>query len=210
MDTSELCGALLLQYPVSSRWNDDPYVVMFQSVLVQNTSWKCVITTCASMTVELIPSSIDALDVSELESQIRSCGFCKRKALTIKSLTSWYIGHSCNSDLIREMEYLALLDELTSLPGVGRETSDVILCYAFGFPVVVIDAYLRAIAGRVCGFTGDDNALRGKLEYVRSQGVDACGRFHRAVLEHGISVCGRTPKCDGCCFAERCEYNRKK
>ena len=204
MDPCELYRVLLGRYPVPPVWSEDPYVVMVQSVMVQNTSWGSVISTCARMGNLIRPSEIARMRSEELEDHIRACGFCKRKAAAILSLTDWYSRYGFVPGEVSAVSPETLLTELLAIRGIGRETADVILCYAFGFPVIVIDAYLRVLLRHIGVIFGDDDDIRAYLEPVRSMGTDACRMFHRAVLEHSITVCGRKPKCEACALRDFC------
>ena len=75
----ELYQMLLAAYGKPRWWSDDPFTVMFQAVLVQNTTWSCVEKTSEAMGDRLHPEYIENLPVEELEEQIRPCGFCKAK-----------------------------------------------------------------------------------------------------------------------------------
>ena len=127
LDAEEIYGLLLSSYGKPEWWSDDPYTVIFQSVLVQNTSWSSVKKTTALFHDELSAESIDSLDAEILMNKIRSCGFAKRKAETIKALTSWYLSYE---GAIEKLSTEALRKELLSFRGVGEETADVILVYA--------------------------------------------------------------------------------
>ena len=130
LDAEEIYGLLLSSYGKPEWWSDDPYTVIFQSVLVQNTSWSSVKKTTALFQDELSAEYIDLLDPEILMNKIRSCGFAKRKAETIKALTSWYLS---NEGAIEKLSTEALRKELLSFRGVGEETADVILVYALYF-----------------------------------------------------------------------------
>ena len=67
MDSSELYLLLLSCYGKPHWWSDDPYTVMFQAVLVQNTAWENVEKTSASIGENLNPETIYALSQEELE-----------------------------------------------------------------------------------------------------------------------------------------------
>ena len=84
MTANELYEKLLQMYGKPRWWSDDPYVVMFQAILVQNTSWILVEKTTASMGATLDPRKIAVMSETVLEELIRPCGFAKGKATTIK------------------------------------------------------------------------------------------------------------------------------
>ena len=90
INAKEIYYILLKAYGQPRWWSDDPFVVMLQSVLVQNTTWSSVEKTCAMFVNQLTPEYIEDLTTEELEQIIRPCGFYKAKARTIQALTAWY------------------------------------------------------------------------------------------------------------------------
>ena len=100
--------------------------------------------------------------------------------------------------------------ELLGVWGVGPETADVILLYAFGRPVFVIDAYTRRILER----TGTISAAR-RLSYDRLQATVESGlpadaslfnEYHALLVAHGKAYCAPDPRCASCPVARACAY----
>ena len=140
--------------------------------------------------------------ISELEEIVRPCGFFRTKAADIKGmcriLIDKYGGQLPDS-----------MDELTSLPGVGRKTANLILGDIFGKPAVVTDTHCIRISGRL-GLT--ENSEPSKVEKDLRQivppekGSDLC---HRFVL-FGRDICkARKPLCEECSLKELCRYYTK-
>ena len=73
-------------------WSEDPFTVMFQAVLVQNTAWASVEKAWEAIRDKADPAYIEKLPVEELEALIRPCGFCKAKARTVQALAGWFAG----------------------------------------------------------------------------------------------------------------------
>lgn len=133
-------------------------------------------------------------EVAEL---IRSCGFYKIKSKDIIEMS-----RKIKSDFGGQVP--DTMEELLSLPGVGRKTANLILGDVFHKPAVVTDTHCIRIAGRL-GLTKHTNPqkveddLRAALPPEESN--DFC---HRTVL-HGRAVCtARTAKCDICCMNGFC------
>ena len=76
LSADDLYGRLEASYGEPGWWSDDPFTVMFQSVLVQNTAWTSVLRTCGSIG-EIAPERIASMSREELEDLIRPCGFAK-------------------------------------------------------------------------------------------------------------------------------------
>lgn len=156
---NELYAALLAAYGPPRWWSDDPYIVMLEAVLVQNTAWSSVRRTSDALGVLRTPQAIAGMSDDELASRIRSCGFAARKARTIRALTAWYAAYGYEQRTVQAAEQSRLRDELLALPGVGAETADVILVYAFYKPSFILDAYTRRWLTRL-GFDADDDGRR--------------------------------------------------
>ena len=137
--------------------------------------------------------------LEELEGIIRSCGFYHSKASNIIK---------CANVLIDRFggKVPDTMEELTSLPGVGRKTANLILGDVFGKPAVVVDTHCIRLTNRI-GLVDNlkdptkiEMALRELLPPEKSS--DFC---HRLVL-HGRAVCvARKPLCDKCCIRHVCK-----
>ncbi len=137
-------------------------------------------------------------DVSEVEQLIHSCGFYRTKASDIigmaKMILSDFDGTVPDN-----------IDDLTSLPGVGRKTANLICGDVYKKPAVVADTHLIRITNLLGLVSSKDPykvelALRELLPPEESN--DFC---HRCVL-HGRAVCiARRPVCESCCMKAFCD-----
>ena len=205
ISSDKLYAMLLEEYGTPPWWSDDPFTVVFQSVLVQNTSWRNVVKTTEAMGAVPTPEEIIALDLEALEDLIRPCGFFHSKAMTIKSLAVWWEKHR-DSDSVPSIK---LRSSLLSIRGVGEETADVILLYALHRPVFVVDAYTRRLLSRIgCSFRSDDD-IRGYINKGLPLDALVYGQFHWLVLQHCIAVCRKKAECSSCCLCSVCGTGRK-
>ncbi len=142
-------------------------------------------------------------DQSELEAFIRSTGFYKSKARHL-------IG--CGKVLVSTFhsEIPQSMDALTTLPGVGRKTANVILGSYFGEAVVVVDTHVKRVANRLdLTKSQDPTKIEADLQSLlpRSQWTMGTQR----ILLHGRHVCkARTPDCDQCSLYDVCEWEGKQ
>ena len=100
----------------------------------------------------------------------------------------------------------ATLDELTSLPGVGRKTANVMLSVAFGQAAMPVDTHVYRVSHRMGLVAPSDNTPR-KVEERLSQYIpkEELGLAHHWILLHGRYVCtARKPHCEKCKIAEGC------
>jgi endonuclease-3 related protein len=90
--------------------------------------------------------------------------------------------------------------------GVGPETADDILLYAFNRPVFVIDAYTRRLFTRLGRFAGDESyeAMRHAFEQALGPDVRLFNEYHALVVRHAREVCRVRPACERCVLANRC------
>lgn len=137
-------------------------------------------------------------DVSDIEKLIYSCGFYKTKANDIKELSikirDDFGGRVPDS-----------LEKLTSLPGVGRKTANLIMGDVYKQPAIVADTHLIRITN-LLGLVDNKDPKKVELELKKIIPGEKSNDFcHRAVL-HGRAVCiARRPKCDKCCMKDYCK-----
>lgn len=136
--------------------------------------------------------------VSDIEKLIYSCGFYKTKANDIKELSikirDDFGGRVPDS-----------LEKLTSLPGVGRKTANLIMGDVYKQPAIVADTHLIRITN-LLGLVDTKDPKKVELELKKIIPGEKSNDFcHRAVL-HGRAVCiARRPQCDKCCMKDYCK-----
>lgn len=121
---------------------DTPYEVMVGAILTQNTNWRNVEKAIANLKVAdcLSPEAILSVRCTRLETLIRPSGFYRQKAERLKLATGkWVEIHRME----RKPPTLKLRKEWLGVRGIGKETADSILLYAFNRPIFVVDAYTR-------------------------------------------------------------------
>ena len=199
----ELYKALLSAYGTPRWWSDDPFTVMFQAVLVQNTTWRNVEKTSSGIRMEA--EYIASLPQEELEDLIRPCGFCKAKARTVGNLAGWFLSCDADAEKLKEKETGSIRKELLALKGVGEETADVIIVYAFHRPSFIVDAYTGRLLSRLGYRLGNTAAIRAFIRETMPPDAALYGYFHWLILEHCISVCRKIPLCGKCPLSGLCK-----
>lgn len=140
---------------------------------------------------------------AELEALIKPTGFYKNKAKHL-------IG--CGQTLIERFhgEVPMTMEELTSLPGVGRKTANVLLGAAFGRPAVVVDTHVKRVANRL-NLTSSDDPERIEQDLQRAFPQGQWTGVSQRLLLHGRYVClARTPQCGGCTLYDLCHWKGKQ
>ena len=202
----EIWSSLSAVYPQKRWWSDDAYTVMIQAVLVQQTSWRSVEKVCAGK--NLSAKCVSLLSDTELENLIRPCGLAKSKARTIRALTEWFMSYGLDTKMVRKRDSCILRSELMSIRGIGRESTDVIMLYAFFFPVMVVDAYTRRFLRRLGLPFSDDESIRRFFEKAFADNPYIYGWLHWMILDFSINTCRKKPLCRECVF-KNCMHRRE-
>ncbi len=136
-------------------------------------------------------------DLKEIETDIRSTGFFRNKALNIKN-ACMKIAAEYDGKVPDTMEKLVLL------PGVGRKTANVVLGNVFGKPGIVCDTHVIRLSRRL-GLSENSDAV--KLEFDLAEIVPKRNRtlFSHLLVFHGRNCCkARKPDCENCPIAKYC------
>lgn len=138
----------------------------------------------------------------ELEALIKSTGFYKNKAKHLigcgKAVTERFGG-----TVPQRME------ELTTIPGVGRKTANVILGTAFGQQAIVVDTHVKRVANRL-GLTKSDDPEKIEMDLQRQFPESQWTAISQRLLLHGRYVCvARKPRCPTCPLYAECHWKGK-
>lgn len=135
----------------------------------------------------------------ELEQDIKSTGFYRNKAKNI-------IG--CCQKLIRDFDgkVPGNMEELLSLPGVGRKTANVVLGNIFGVPGVIVDTHCKRLSNRI-GLTDKEDPEKIEYDLMEILSREDWTIFSNCLVYHGRAICdARKPKCDKCPIAHHCDF----
>lgn len=148
------------------------------------------------------PAELAAAKLPELEQLIRSTGFYKNKAKHLlacgKAVTEQF-----NAQVPQTME------ELITLPGVGRKTANVILGNAYGQPGIVVDTHVKRVAKRLA-LTRSDNPERVEEDLQRLMPKSQWTVVSQRLLLHGRYIClARKPRCSACPVYQQCSWKEK-
>jgi len=120
--------------------------VIIGSILTQNTNWKNVSKAIDNLKKEKLMSlrNILLLPTEKLQELIRPAGFFNSKSKYLRNIAEFVNENGGISSLMKE-DVLILREKLLKVKGVGRETADSILLYAFDKPIFVVDEYTKRI-----------------------------------------------------------------
>jgi endonuclease III related protein len=191
------------------RWwpGDSAFEVMVGAVLTQNTAWINVEQAIANLKRARMLSvkAIAEAHPKRLASLIRPSGYFNIKAKRLRALCRWVVAQGGLKRLAR-MSTEELRCALLAVHGIGPETADDILLYAFERPVFVIDAYTRRVFARLGAIEGPEpyETLRRTFEMSLGEDVPLYNEYHALIVRHGKDTCRKQPQCDRCCLATVC------
>jgi len=100
------------------------------------------------------------------------------------------------------------LEELVTLPGVGRKTGNVIRSVAFDLPGLPVDTHVGRLTRRL-GLTASEDPVKVEREITEMLPPKEWGGFSLRLILHGRAVCvARTPRCEDCLLADLCPSSR--
>jgi len=142
-------------------------------------------------------------DLKELEQDIKSTGFYHNKAKNI-------IG--CCQKLLYEFhgEVPSDIDELTSLPGVGRKTANVIRGNIYHIDSIVVDTHVKRISKKL-GLTKEDDPVKVEMELMKELPKDHWTLYNIQIITFGRDICkAPTPRCEACFMRDLCPDYKKR
>ena len=99
------------------------------------------------------------------------------------------------------------VDELQTLPGVGRKTANVIASVVFGLPALAVDTHVFRVANRIGLTHNSKSPLQTERELVKHIPEEKIPIAHHWLILHGRYVCqARKPHCNECGISELCDY----
>ena len=159
------------------------------------------------VTVELFKSNRTAADyaklpLEKLESQIRKINFYRNKAKSI---------HNCCKELVERFggKVPNNLDDLISLPGVGRKTANIVLGNGFGQQTIGVDTHVMRLSQRL-GLTTKTDPDKIEADLTAIVPAKQRVRFCHLMQYHGRRIClAKKPKCPECAVEDLCPYPGK-
>ncbi len=189
-------------YGPQSWWPaETAFEIMLGAILTQNTAWTNVekaihnLKQCAALNIHTLLE----LPENKLAQLIRPSGYFNIKARRLKNFTQWFLDEG-KFNRLNQLDDTELRNRLLSVNGVGPETADDILLYAFQRPVFVIDAYTRRLLLKLDLITGDEGyeALRQFFEQALDPDVTLFQEYHALIVRHAKQACSGEPACAHC------------
>ncbi len=197
---SEILKLLSKEYPYAhiQLEYENPFELMVSTIL----SAQCTDDRVNKVTKKLFKKyrkPVDYLKVpaEELEKDIFSTGYYKAKAAHIQKSSAAIIEKY-------KGKVPGTMEELLSLPGVGRKTANVILGHCFDTPGIVVDTHVSRIALRL-GFVETRDAAKTEFELMKLVPKKQWVIFTHYLINHGRKICtSRKAKCGECIISNLC------
>jgi endonuclease III related protein len=181
----------------------DAFEVIVGAVLTQNTNWKNVEKAISNLKNAKVmePLKLYELPLESLAELIRPAGYYNIKAKRLKNLLEWMVKEYGGSiEGIAKLPDWQLRQELLAVKGIGPETADSIMLYAFNRLIFVVDAYTARIFGRhmLIDEYADYHQIQELIQSSIEPDINVYNEFHALIVELGKSHCKPRPKCSGC------------
>ena len=177
----------------------------FQMVIAVMLSAQCTDERVNKTTPELFekygtPEKMAEIDIEELEKIIHPCGFYKNKAKNLKAA-----GQKIVNDFSGEVP--RTMDELMSIPGVGRKSANVIMLEAFNMPQgIAVDTHCKRIANRL-GLSSETEPSKIEQDLLKLLPQKYYKDINHVFIWHGRSTCtSQSPKCNTCPVRSYCKF----
>ena len=142
------------------------------------------------------------VNVIDLEEDIRPTGFYRNKAKSLQK---------CCRELAARFggKVPRTLEELVTLPGVGRKTANVIRGNAFGIPGIAVDTHVHRVTQRI-GLTQEEDPVKIEFDLMEIVPQEEWTHFSNLLIWHGRKTCiARKPLCQACPIRKLCNYGSK-
>lgn len=149
------------------------------------------------------PQALAAASVEEIFEYIKSCSYPNNKSRSLSGMAKKLVedfGGEVPSDL----------DSLTSLPGVGRKTANVIMSVVYNKATMAVDTHVFRVSERIGLTTNSKTPLATEKALVKHIPEDLIPKAHHWLILHGRYVCkARRPDCLNCGLTSVCRYYQK-
>ena len=197
---------------------DEAYGTEFKCYLDHDSAWQLLIATilsaqCTDARVNIVTKDLfkkypgveyfAKADLKELEEDIRSTGFYHNKAKNIIACCQMLVDRF-NGEVPSD------IDSLTSLPGVGRKTANVIRGNIYHEPSIVVDTHVKRISGQL-GLTKESDPVKIEYDLMKKLPKDHWIIYNIHIIRLGRTICiANRPKCEECMLNKYCSHYKTK
>lgn len=181
---------------ISKNEKEKQFEIIVGSILTQNTSWTNVEKAILSLKQSnlLNPEKILKIEKKKLARLIKSSGYYNQKAERLKIISEFFL-KSKKTNKIPNRE------ELLKVKGIGQETADSILLYAYNKPYFVVDAYTKRLLSCFNIKFKDYEQYQNFFHKNLPSDAGLFKEFHALIVEHSKKICKKEPDCRNCCLS---------
>jgi endonuclease-3 related protein len=191
VDVSTEKGVEMVHHPLNydlPQTRNETYEIILGTILTQNTAWNSAEIALRNLKAlkAINPEKLLDLDSEIFKQAIRSAGFVNQKSVYIKEVTKFYIGLDGT---------IPTRKELLEVKGVGNETADSILLYAFKQSEFVVDTYTKRIFSHIglIDYNDNYNKVKNLFETNLSQDLIIYNEYHALIVQHAKKYYSRKP-----------------
>jgi endonuclease-3 len=194
---------LAVEYPGSARDlcaldHDGPFQLLVATILsAQTTDERVNMVTPGLFAAYPTPEALADAPLDDVEDRIRSTGFFRSKAKSLVGMARGLVERF-------DGQVPSAMEDLVTLPGVGRKTANVVRSVDMDLPGLPVDTHVGRLSRRL-GLTAQTDPVKVELELNDLVPEGERGRLSLRLILHGRQVCkARTPLCDECVLADIC------
>jgi endonuclease III len=178
--------------------HDGPFTLLVATILsAQCTDQRVNQVTPAVFAVYPDPAALAGADPVALEALVHSTGFFRSKSANLIGMARALVERF-------DGQVPPAMEDLVTLPGVGRKTANVVRSVAFALPGLPVDTHVGRLSRRL-GLTAEEDPVRVEVDLDALVPPDGRGAFSLRLILHGRAVCtARSPRCDACLLADIC------
>jgi len=198
--TSDVLRRLKVEYPqaICELTHESAFQLLAATILsAQCTDVRVNMVTPALFKSYPTAEKLSVADVRHVEQLVRSTGFYQTKAKNLVGMASQVMSRY-GGEVPREIE------DLVTLPGVGRKTANVLRSVVFDLPGLPVDTHVGRLSRRL-GLTKQEDPVKVERELNAMLPPPEWGQFSLRLILHGRRVCdARKPKCEECLLENLC------
>ena len=199
----QVVGLLAQEYPGEARdlcalVHDDPFQLLAATILSAQTTDEAVNSVTPALFARFpTPADLAGADPAEVERLVHATGFFRAKTRSL-------LGMAAALEERFAGEVPTRMEDLVTLPGVGRKTANVVRSVGFGLPGLPVDTHVGRLSRRL-GLTAETDPVRVEAELGAVVPPRERGGLSLRLILHGRRVCqARKPVCGACVLASLC------
>jgi len=191
---------------------DSEEEIIIGAILTQNTSWNNVEKAIRNLKKENLCDfgELNNVEIQKLAKLVYSTGYYNQKAKRLKRVASYFMKNPIIK--FKSKPLADMRQDLLGINGVGNETADSILLYAFHKPMFVIDNYTKRVFYRLGYLSKNISYVKAQDYFTESlpQSQELFNEFHALIVKFAKLNCQRKPNCQKCFMAKWCKYKQSR